>query len=91
MPGVLEPVQLGEKETSMSDGVDTHIVAAAVGRSAYQLHIEPGESAVGGADRQPGWLGDDCLFSANSCGEKRAHAETLVFFVGNSGDENLPP
>src|ERR1700694_5043 len=86
VPGVLEPVQLGEKETGMSDGVDAHIVAAAVGRSAYQLHVEPGESAVGGADRESGRLGDDCLFRANSRVEEGAHAEAFVLFVDDRGD-----
>jgi len=72
------------------DCVDAHIVAAAVGGSASQLHIEPGESSVGGADGEPGRLGDDCLFRANSPSEQGAHAEALVLFVDDRGDEYLP-
>src|SRR5258708_20243647 len=54
----IEPMQLGEQESRMADGIDTELVPAAVRRAPRHLHFDPHEAAMRGHDGELRRLGD---------------------------------
>src|SRR5450759_5760045 len=85
----LQLFQLGQKQTRVGNCVDSNVVAASVRRASGQGDGYPHEAAMGGADREPCGLRDDCSIGADPVGEQRAHAEALVLLVDDGGDEDL--
>src|SRR6266550_6546608 len=88
---LLQLLQLGEKKPRMRDRINSNVVAASMRRSSPKRDIDPDEAAMGRADREPSWLGDDGSVGADSGGKQRAHAQALVLLVDDSSDEDLSP